>query len=132
MFVYRVVHEIDYKSLFLIDQKRLEILRFLVEINPLDNNISLKGVEFFMKKFKNKIHYAVFDTDFHSTIPEYAKNIRCIDTDFYYREIKKYGFHRISCSYVLRKLSEFLKRLMMKNLPGDIDPGVVLKRATST
>ncbi|MCS7232182.1 MAG: acetate/propionate family kinase, partial [Elusimicrobiota bacterium] len=60
-------------------------------------------------QYSHGIHYAVFDTDFHRTIPEYSR-IYGINVDFYKKGIKKYGFHGISYSYVLRKMSEFLNK----------------------
>lgn len=105
IFVHRVVHGMNYSSPFLLSDENISILEELVKINPLHNYISIRAIKF-LRSFGG-IHYAVFDTDFHKTIPQEA-NIYGIDIDLYRKGYKRYGFHGIAFSYIVRKMKEIL------------------------
>lgn len=106
--VHRVVHGMDYKSPMPINNKNIKILEKLSEINPLHNSMALYGIKLSLKIFPKSRQYSIFDTDFHRDIPEYAK-LYGIDLKFYRQGIKRYGFHGISYSYLLKKSIEILK-----------------------
>ncbi len=107
--LHRVVHGMEHKSPMPIEGQSLAILRELARINPLHNSIALEGIEQSLELFSKSKHYAIFDTDFHSSIPESAR-IYGLDYELYQRGIKRYGFHGISYSYLLRRSKQVLEK----------------------
>ena len=78
-------------------RKKISQLNFLA---PLHNPLNLMGIEMAMKLFPQVPNVAVFDTSFHSSIPEYA-SVYALDHDLCTQHhIKKYGFHGINCQYI--------------------------------
>ncbi|MCS7083422.1 MAG: acetate/propionate family kinase, partial [Aquificaceae bacterium] len=90
-----------------VNSETINILEKFASLNPLHNKIAYEGIELSLKTFQSSRHFAIFDTDFHKTIPEHAK-IYGLDYEFYLKGIKKYGFHGISYSYLLDLSKEIL------------------------
>ncbi|MEJ5339723.1 MAG: acetate/propionate family kinase [Aquificaceae bacterium] len=107
--LHRVVHGMEHESPMRITEETLKILEELTRINPLHNSIAFEGISLSLQLFGNSEHYAIFDTDFHRSIPEYAR-LYGVDYQLYSQGIKKYGFHGISYSYLLSKSEELLKK----------------------
>lgn len=107
--LHRVVHGMEHRSPLSINTETLNILENLACINPLHNSIALEGIKISLKLFKKSQHYAIFDTDFHRSIPEHAR-LYGVDYELYHQGIKKYGFHGISYSYLLKRSCELLKK----------------------
>jgi acetate kinase len=80
----------------------------LAELAPLHNRDSAAIIKACMEIFKGVPEIAVFDSEFHKTMPDYA----CIyGLPYKYYEkygIKKHGFHGISHQYVSQKCSELM------------------------
>ena len=71
---HRVVHggEKFIKPL-LIDKNNLNELKALNYLAPLHNPANIEAIEYIFKKYPKIPQVAVFDTAFHSNIPEFAK-----------------------------------------------------------
>ncbi|HCY88244.1 MAG TPA: acetate kinase, partial [Desulfobacteraceae bacterium] len=83
---------------------------------PLHNPPNLIGIRAAEALFPGKPQVAVFDTNFHQTIPEKAF-LYALPYDYYTNHrIRKYGFHGTSHKYVANETA----RLMGKN-PGDVN-----------
>lgn len=106
---HRVVHGMDHKGPMPINQNTLPLLKELADINPLHNAIAFHCISFSLGLFPQSKHYALFDTDFHKSLPEYAQ-LYGINLQLYKRGIKRYGFHGISYSYLLERSKEILKK----------------------
>ncbi|MCS6956852.1 MAG: acetate/propionate family kinase [Aquificaceae bacterium] len=106
---HRVVHGMEHTSPMPIREESLKILEELAQINPLHNAIALKGIKKSLQVFPESKHFALFDTDFHRNMPPYAR-IYGIDYSLYQKGIKRYGFHGLSYSYLLRKSKEILQK----------------------
>ncbi|MFN3471019.1 MAG: acetate/propionate family kinase [Aquificaceae bacterium] len=104
---HRVVHGMDYKGPMHINQDTLPLLEGLAALNPLHNSIALYCIKVSLELFANSKHYALFDTDFHKTLPIHAQ-LYALTWDMYHKGIKRYGFHGISYSYLLEKSKELL------------------------
>ncbi len=79
---------------------------------PLHNPPNLIGIRLAEELFPGKPQVAVFDTNFHQTIPEKAY-LYALPYDYYTdHRIRKYGFHGTSHKYVARETA----RLMGKSL----------------
>ncbi len=107
--LHRVVHGMNYESPMPINSETLTVLERLAHINPLHNSIALEGIRISLKLFETSHHYAIFDTDFHKSIPEYCR-VYGVDYDLYRQGIKKYGFHGISYSYLLKRSIRLLQK----------------------
>ena len=105
---YRIVHGGDIERSAVLNGKILKKLNKFTEIAPLHETNELKGTGISRKIFSTAKHIAVFDTSFHSTMPEKAK-IYAIPLEFYKNGIKRYGFHGISHKYVAEKVMKSLK-----------------------
>ncbi len=77
---------------------------------PVHNPPSLRGIEMCRRLFPSIPQVAVFETAFHTTIPDYAY-IYGIPFEWYTKHnIRKYGFHGASHSYVTEKSAELVGR----------------------
>ncbi|WP_286005520.1 acetate kinase [Campylobacter avium] len=75
---------------------------------PLHNPAHLAGIKTMVKKAPKVPNVVVFDTAFHSTMPDYAY-MYALPYEYYEKDkIRRYGFHGTSHSYVSRKGAEFL------------------------
>ncbi|MCL4542710.1 MAG: acetate/propionate family kinase [Deltaproteobacteria bacterium] len=81
-------------------KKNIVKLSKLDELAPLHNPSSLKGLEIMAEYMPNAKQVCIFDTAFHKNIPLCAK-LYPIPIDYYIKyNIKKFGFHGISYSYI--------------------------------
>ncbi len=118
---HRVVHGGSrFSQPTLIDDAVLQGIEDLSPLAPLHNPGNLAGVRAAMAAYPNLPHVAVFDTAFHQTMP--ASSFRyAIDAELESKfQIRRYGFHGSSHSYVARKAAEFLGK------PADQFTGVIL------
>lgn len=99
---HRVVHggERFGKSIF-IDQKVIEGIEDCVELAPLHNPANIKGIKTITRILGPQLpQVAVFDTAFHSTMPEQAY-LYGLPYEFYRRyKIRRYGFHGTSHRFI--------------------------------
>jgi acetate kinase len=99
---HRVVHGAErFKGSHLIDKAVIAGLQECIELAPLHNPANLKGIYAATELFgANMPQVAVFDTAFHSTMPESAY-LYAIPYQLYRLfKIRKYGFHGTSHRYV--------------------------------
>jgi acetate kinase len=83
-------------------------IRELGRLAPLHNPIAADMLEAVLASLPNVPVFAVFDTAFHTTLPETAWHY-AIPDDLTQRGVRRYGFHGTSHSYVSRRLSHLLK-----------------------
>ncbi len=99
---HRVVHGAErFKGSHLIDKSVIAGLQECIELAPLHNPANLKGIYAATELFGPTMpQVAVFDTAFHSTMPE-AAYLYAIPYALYRRfKIRKYGFHGTSHRYI--------------------------------
>lgn len=91
------------------DEVLKEIER-LVPVAPLHNPANITGIRTAQALRPDLPQVAVFDTAFHTTMPEYAARYAIdVETADAHR-IRRYGFHGTSHAYVSRKTAELLGR----------------------
>ena len=111
---HRVVHGGEHFSKsILIDQKVIEGIEDCVELAPLHNPANIKGIKIVTRILGPELpQVAVFDTAFHSSMPEQAY-LYGLPYEFYRRyKIRRYGFHGTShrfIAYQYRKITGFNK-----------------------
>ncbi len=99
---HRVVHGAErFKGSILIDDAVIGGLQDCIDLAPLHNPANLKGIFAARELFGPQMpQVAVFDTAFHSTMPEKAY-LYAIPYQLYRRfKVRKYGFHGTSHRYI--------------------------------
>jgi len=99
---HRVVHGAErFKGSLLIDKAVIAGVQECIDLAPLHNPANLKGIYAATETFGPTMpQVAVFDTAFHSTLPEEAY-LYAIPYQLYRRfKIRKYGFHGTSHRYI--------------------------------
>jgi acetate kinase len=99
---HRVVHGAEKFTMSMtIDDKVIEGIQDCIDLAPLHNPANLKGISGARDLLGPNIpQVAVFDTSFHSTMPE-TSYLYAIPYQLYVRhKIRKYGFHGTSHRYV--------------------------------
>lgn len=91
-----------------IDDAVVEEIERLVPVAPLHNPANLTGIRTARALRPDLPQVAVFDTAFHTTMPEYAARYAIdVETADAHR-IRRYGFHGTSHAYVSRKTAALL------------------------
>jgi acetate kinase len=98
---HRIVHGAEkLKKSILIDDDVIDQIEECIPLAPLHNPPNLKGVYAAREVFPGIPQVAVFDTAFHSTLPE-ENYLYAIPYQLYRRfKIRKYGFHGTSHRYI--------------------------------
>lgn len=108
---HRIVHGgKKYNSAQIITDEVKQEIRNLISLAPLHNPAHLLGIEAGENIFSNSIHYAVFDTSFHSTLPDHAYLYAIPKNYAEENNIRVYGFHGISHEYVYHKAHKYLNK----------------------
>ncbi len=108
---HRVVHGGEkIKSSALITSKVKRIIEDCFELAPLHNPPNMAGITACEANFPGTPQAAVFDTAFHTTLPDHAY-LYGLPYDLYRKDkIRKYGFHGTSHQYVCLVAAEQLKQ----------------------
>lgn len=104
---HRVLHGGEkFKKSVLVDEKVLKELKKLIPLGPLHQPANIQGIEACMSLMPTVPQVAVFDTEFHATLPDYAYRY-AIPKDAYKKwGIRKYGFHGTSHKYIAGALEK--------------------------
>ena len=107
---HRVVHGgRDYRESIVIDQQVKAEIDRLSSFAPIHNPANLAGIVAIEKRLCNIPQVAVFDTSFHSDLPDVAK-VYPLPYEWYEKGIQRYGFHGISHEYCAHRSAELLNR----------------------
>lgn len=105
---HRVVHGgQEYKKAVIITEDVKQTIARLCNLAPAHNPAAFAGIEAMEKTLGNIPQVAVFDTGFHSTLPD-AAAIYPIPYNFAEKGIRRYGFHGISHQYCANRAAEIL------------------------
>ncbi len=106
---HRIVHGGEkFNSSAVIDEKVMEAVKECIDIAPLHNPPNIVGIEACQQIMPNVPMVGVFDTTFHSSMPEQAY-LYAIPYELYQKYgIRKYGFHGTSHKYVSERTAELL------------------------
>ena len=94
----------------LVDRDVEEKIGQLIELAPLHNAANLMGIQAFRRMLPNIPHVAVFDTSFHSTMPESAFLYSLPYQYYTQHKVRKYGAHGTSHKYVSQRAAEMMGR----------------------
>ncbi|MDI9886352.1 acetate kinase [Streptomyces sp. HNM0645] len=106
---HRVVHGgLRFSAPTVITDEVLAEIERLVPVAPLHNPANITGIRTARALRPDLPQVAVFDTAFHTTMPEYAARYAIdVETADAHR-IRRYGFHGTSHAYVSRRAAELL------------------------
>ena len=108
---HRVVHGgADFGASTLIDEHVRAGIRACIPLSPLHNPANLTGIEVADKVLSGIPQVAVFDTAHGSTLPEAAYTYAIPKRWREVYQIRRYGFHGTSHSFVAKKAAEILGR----------------------
>ena len=99
-----------FKESVLVTQTVLEEIKAISNLAPLHNPANAAGIEAFLKLLPDAVSVAVFDTAFHTTMPQAA--YRYPIPNKYYTEfsVRKYGAHGTSHMYVSREAAQYFDK----------------------
>ncbi|MEG1581595.1 MAG: acetate kinase [Clostridia bacterium] len=104
---HRIVQGAEFfTSAVLIDAKVLKTIEDLTPLAPLHQPAHASGIKAFLEAMPSKPNVAVFDTVFHSTIPDYAYRYALPKQAYTEWNIRKYGFHGSSHKFVAEELEK--------------------------
>ncbi len=98
----------EFQQPVLITAEIKETIRSFVPLAPLHNPAHLMGIDAAAKLLPEVPSVAVFDTEFHQTMPEKAFMYPLPKALYEEFRIRKYGFHGTSHKYVTRLAAEHL------------------------
>lgn len=114
---FRVVHGADlFIQPTLLNQEIIDEIEELNILAPLHNPPAIEKIRQSIEVFPDIDKYAVFDTEFHATLPEKAY-LYALPYEFYEKYgIRKYGFHGISHEYLTNEVLSILHNPKESNI----------------
>ena len=107
---HRIVHGgKDFEQAVLITPKVKSAIARMSVFAPLHNRAELEGIEIIENHFGKVPQVAVFDTGFHSRLPE-AAAVYPGPYEWLAHEIRRYGFHGINHQYCAERAAQLLGR----------------------
>ncbi len=85
-----------------------EVIAELEKIAPLDPDHTpqaIQNIRFFADRLPQTPQIGCFDTAFHTCLPKVAR-MYALPRKLYEEGIRRYGFHGLSCEYILQQLRE--------------------------
>ena len=106
---HRIVHGGEkFASSTVITDEVVEAIKACNDLAPLHNPANLIGIDACKKLMPNTPMVGVFDTAFHQTMPKEAY-LYGLPYEYYEKyQVRRYGFHGTSHSYVSKKAAELL------------------------
>jgi len=105
---HRVVHGgTIFQDSAIIEEKELKQIQSISHLAPLHNPHNVAGIECMRDILQGTPNVAIFDTSFHSSIPERAYTYP-LPPEYRSRDMRKFGFHGTSVKYVSQKATEIL------------------------
>jgi acetate kinase len=106
---HRVVHGgARFREPTLVDPEVLNAIEALREFAPLHNRIAAQAIRAAQRAIPERPQVAAFDTAFHNTLDEAAYRYPVPTRWFEDWQIRRYGFHGLSCTWALARTAELL------------------------
>lgn len=104
---HRVLHGGEtFKESIIINDEVLKELEELIPLGPLHQPANIAGIKACQEILKGVPQVAVFDTTFHTTMPDYAFRYAIPKEAYTKWQIRKYGFHGTSHRYIAGELEK--------------------------
>ncbi|MDP9260041.1 MAG: acetate/propionate family kinase [Actinomycetota bacterium] len=123
---HRVVHGgAGFRAPVLLDDARLAELRALVDLAPLHNAPALAAIDEARRAFPALPQVAVFDTEFHATLPDEASTYAVPERWRTQWHVRRYGFHGLAVQWASEQVR--VDRLVVCHLGGGCSVSAVLR-----
>ncbi|MFC4651826.1 acetate kinase [Lactococcus nasutitermitis] len=99
-----------FKESTLITSEVLQQIKSISNLAPLHNPANAQGIEAFLELLPEATAVAVFDTAFHTTLPEKAYRYPIPNKYYHDYNIRKYGAHGTSHMYVSQEATKYLNK----------------------
>jgi acetate kinase len=86
-----------------ITSKVLAELREIAQLDPDHAPQAIQNIEFFSERLSHAPQVGCFDTAFHACLPKVAR-MYALPRRMYDEGLRRYGFHGLSCEYILHEL----------------------------
>lgn len=96
-----------YRGTFRIDGDLIQALEQYLPASPAHNAIYLAGIRAFQEKMPGVPLVAAFETEFHATMPDYARRYGT-PGQWWDEGVQKYGFHGASHEFIAGRAPDFL------------------------
>jgi len=124
---HRVLHSgEDFKKTVLIDDEVIRICEKNAPLGPLHMPANIACIKSAREVLTGKPMAAVFDTAFHSTMPQYAYMYAVPYEAYENWQVRKYGFHGTSHKYVSREAAKYLNNDKLKIITCHLGNGASL------
>ncbi|KAJ5341131.1 Acetate/Proprionate kinase [Penicillium brevicompactum] len=107
---HRIVHGGDYHDAVEINDETYHHLESFEDLAPLHNFSALEIVRHCRAELPKVRSITFFDSAFHHTIPEPVRTYAINQEVAKANGLRKYGFHGISYSFILRSVAQFLSK----------------------
>ncbi|KAI9369100.1 Acetokinase family-domain-containing protein [Aspergillus egyptiacus] len=111
---HRIVHGGDLESSVVITDETYHHLEQMEDLAPLHNFSALEIVRLCRKELPNVPSVTFFDSAFHKTMPPYVTTYPIDQKVAKSNKLRKYGFHGISYSFILRSVAGHLNKPVEK------------------
>lgn len=112
---HRVLHSAeDFSDSVKITDSTLKVIENNVDLGPLHMPPNIMGIKACMKVMPGAPQVAVFDTTFHSTMPDYAYMYAIPYEDYKSYKVRKYGFHGTSHKFIAGEVEKLLGKKEFK------------------
>ncbi|KAJ5861374.1 Acetate/Proprionate kinase [Penicillium soppii] len=111
---HRIVHGGDYRDAVEINDETYHRLESFEDLAPLHNFSALEIVRHCKTELPNVKSITFFDSAFHHTIPEPVRTYAINQEVAKANGLRKYGFHGISYSFILRSVAQFIDKPIEK------------------
>jgi acetate kinase len=123
---HRVVHGGPaFRAPVLLDDRVLSELRALVDLAPLHNAPALAAIDEARRALPGLPHVAVFDTEFHGTIPSEASTYAVPERWREQWQVRRYGFHGLAVQWASEQVAA--ERLVVCHLGGGCSVSAILR-----
>ncbi len=104
---HRVLHAgEEFNDSVLINDEVMKVLESLIPLGPLHQPANIAGIKACEELLPGVPQVAVFDTTFHSTMPDYAYRYAIPKEAYTKWKIRKYGFHGTSHKFIAGELEK--------------------------
>lgn len=106
---HRVLHGGEkFTTSVVVNEEILEGLKELIPLGPLHQPANIQGIEACISLMPGVPQVAVFDTEFHTTMPDYAFRYAVPKEAYTKWAVRKYGFHGTSHKFIAAELEKLV------------------------
>ncbi|MCL2556729.1 MAG: acetate kinase [Firmicutes bacterium] len=108
---HRVVHGAeDFSESALVNEKTMKLIENNIDLAPLHQPANIMGIKACIACMPKAKQVAVFDTTFHSSMPDYAYMYALPYEDYKNHKVRRYGFHGTSHMFISQEAEKIMDK----------------------